>query len=164
MTDAVPSHVQKQNLNEVDDDKDLDYADDAYTSEDADAVSSNGADDYGDTVYLQDKVSLYEKHTTITPPIAKVQLLVTMTMPTAVVSLTLTKKRRTSGSYSPAILLTTARKWSSEELETNDLKYESPCKWHEVSLVMMKRIRTLPESMNGEKPPMVMLRVPLCLS
>ena len=70
-TDIVPSHVRKRTLDEVDDDEGLDYADDTHASEDADAASSNGADDYGDTVYLQDEASLYGKHT-ITPPIAKV--------------------------------------------------------------------------------------------
>ena len=163
-TDVVPSHVRKRTLDEVDDDEGLDYADDAYASEDADAASSNGADDYGDTVYLQDEASLYEKHTTITPPIAKVQLSVTTATPTAVVNLTPTKKRRTSGSYSPAVSPATARKRSSEELEADDLEYESPCERREASLVTTKRIRTSPEPVNGEKPPAVMLRVPPHLS
>ena len=80
-TDVVPSHVRERILDKVDDDEGLDYADDAYASEDADAASSNGVGDYGNTVYLQDEASLCEKHTTITPPIAKVQLSVTTAMP-----------------------------------------------------------------------------------
>ena len=155
-TDVVPSHVRKRTLDEVDDGDDgLEYVEDAYASEDADAVSSNGADDYGDGVHLQDADPLYEKHTTITPPIAKVQLSVTTATPTAAVSLTPTKKRRTSGSYSPARV----RKRSSEELEADDLEYESPCEQREASLVTTKRIRTSPEPVSGEKPPAVMLRV-----
>jgi len=152
-TDVVPSHARKRTLDEVDGDEGLEYADDAYVSEDADAVSSNGADDYGDTVYLQDAASLYGKHTAITPPIAKVQLSVTTATPTAVVNLTPTKKRRISGSYSPA----RGRKQSSEELETDDLEYESPCEQRET---MAKRVKTSPEPVNGEKPPAVILRVP----
>ena len=89
--DVVPSYVRKRTLGEVGDDEDLDYADDAYASEDADAASSNGVGDYGNTVYLQDEASLHRKHTTITPPIAKVQLPVTTATPTAVVGLTPTR-------------------------------------------------------------------------
>jgi len=159
-TDAVPSHVRKRALDEVDGDEGLEYADDAYASEDADAVSSNGAEDYGDAGYLQDAASLHEKHTTITPPIAKVQLSVTTGTPTAAVTLTPTKKRRTSGTYSPARV----RKRSSEELEADDLEYESPCEQREASLVTSKRVRTSPEPVNGEKPPAVILRVPPHLS
>ena len=69
-------------------------SDDASASEDADAVSSNGADDCGDGVYLEDAASLYDKHTTITPPIAKVQLSVTTAMATTIVNLT---RRRSEG-------------------------------------------------------------------
>ena len=154
-TDVVPSHVRKRTLDEVDGDEGLEYADDvdAYATEDADAVSSNGADDYGDAIYPQDTPSLYEKHTTITPPIAKVQLSAT---PTAAVTLTPTKKRRTSGSYSPARV----RKRSSEELEADDLEYESPCEQREASPVKSKRVRTSPEPMIGEKSPAVILKVP----
>jgi len=156
-TDVVPSHVRKRTLDEVDGDEGLEYADDVYASEDADAVSSNGADDYGDAVYLQDAASLYGKHTTITPHIAKVQLSVTTATPTAVASLTPAKKRRTSGSYSPA----RTRKRSSEELEADDLEYENPGEKREVTT---KRARTSPEPVNGEKPPAVILRVPPHLS
>jgi len=66
-------------------------------------VSSNGAEDCGDVNYLQDAASLHETHITITPPITKVQLLVTTGTPIAVVTLTLTKKRRTSGKYPPTV-------------------------------------------------------------
>jgi hypothetical protein len=41
--------------------KDLEYVDDTYASEDVDAVSSNGADDFGDAINLQDTASPYEK-------------------------------------------------------------------------------------------------------
>jgi len=157
-TDVVPSHVRKRTLDEVDDDEGLEYVDDTYVSEDADAISSNGADDCGDAV------SPYEKHTTITPPIAKVQLSATTATPTAVVNLTPTKKRRTSGSYSPAVSPARVRKRSSEELEADDLEYESPCEQREASLVTTKRVRTSPEPVNGEKPPAVILRVPPHLS
>jgi len=163
-TDVVPSHVRKRTLDEVDVDEGLEYADDVSGSEDADAVSSNGADDYGDTVYLQDTASLYDKHTTITPPIAKVQLSVTTATPTTMVNLTPKKKRRTSGSYSPAISPARVRKRSSEELEADDLEYESPCEQREVSLATTKRVRTSPEPVNREKPPAVILRVPPHLS
>jgi len=163
-TDVVPSHVRKRTLDEIDDDEGLEYADDAYASEDADAVSSNEAEDCGDTVYLQDAASLYEKHTTITPPIAKVQLSVTTATPTTVVNLTPTKKRRTSGSYSPAVSPVTARKRSSEELEADDLEYESPREQREANSVSTKRVRTSPEPVNEERPPAVILRVPPHLS
>jgi len=159
-TDAVSSHVRKRALDEIDGDEGLEYADDAYVSEDADAVSSNGGEDYGDAGYLQDASSLHEKHTTITPPIAKVQLSVTTGTPTAAVTLTPTKKRRTSGTYSPARV----RKRSSEELEADDLEYESPCEQREASLVTSKRVRTSPEPVDGEKPPAVILRLPPHLS
>jgi hypothetical protein len=77
-TDVVPLHVRKRTLDEVDDDEGLEYVDDSYASEDADAVSNNGADDCEDAVYLQNTASTpYESHTMITPPIAKVQLSVT---------------------------------------------------------------------------------------
>ena len=138
--------------------------DDASASEDADAVSSNGADGYGDGAYLEDAASLYDKHTTITPPIAKVQLSFTTATPIAMVNLTPTKKRRTSGSYSPAISPARVRKRSSEELEADDLEYEGPCEQREVSLATAKRVRTSPEPVNGEKPPAVILRVPSHLS
>ena len=157
-TDVVPSHMRKRTLDEVDGDE-LEYADDVSASEDADAISSNGADDYGDPAYLQDTASLYDKHTTITPPIAKVQLSVTTATPTAVVNLTPTKKRRTSGSYSPAISPARVRKRPSEELEADDLEYESPCEQREANLVTTKRVRTSPEPVNGDKPPAVILRV-----
>ena len=163
-TDAVPSHVRKRTLDEVDCDEGLEYADDAYASEDADAASSNGGDDYGDAGYLQDEASLQEKHITITPPIAKVQLSVTTTTPTAAVTLAPTKKRRTSGSYSPAISPARVRKRSSEELEADDLEYESSSEQREASLATSKRVRTSPEPVNGEKPPAVILRVPPHLS
>lgn len=163
-TDVVSSHVRKRTLDEVDDDEGLEYAEDGYASEDADADSSNGADDCGDTVYLQEAASLYGKHTTITPPIAKVQLSVTTATPTTVVSLTPTKKRRTSGSYSPAVSHATARKRSSEELEADDLEYENPRDRREASLVSTKRVRTSPEPVNEERPPAVILRVPPHLS
>jgi len=156
-TDVVPSHVRKRALDEVDGDEGLEYADDAYASEDADVVSSNGAEDYGDANYLQDAASLHEKHTTITPPIAKVQLSVTTGTPTAAVTLTPTKKRRTSGTYSPAVSPARVKKRSSEELEADDLEYESPCEQREASLVTSKRLRTSPEPVNGEKPPAVIL-------
>jgi hypothetical protein len=163
-TDVVPSHVRKRTLDEVDDDEDLEYADDTYASEDADAVSSNGGDDCGDAVCLQDTASPYEKHTTITPPIAKVQLSVTTATPTTVVNLTPTKKRRTSGSYSPAVSPARVRKRSSEELEADDLEYEGSCEQREANLVTTKRVRTSPDPVNGEKPPVVVLRVPPHLS
>jgi hypothetical protein len=163
-TDAVPSHVRKRTLDEVDGEDGLEYADDAYASEDADAVSSNGADDYGDAVYLQDAVPLSEKHTTITPPFANVQLSVNTATPTTVANLTPTKKRRTSGSYSPAVSPARVRKRSSEELEADDLEYESPSEQREASVVATKRVRTSPEPVNGEKPPAVILRVPPHLS
>ena len=70
-TDVVPSHMRKRTSDKVDGDE-LEYADNASASEDADAISSNGADDYGNSAYLQDTASLYDKHTTIIPPIAKV--------------------------------------------------------------------------------------------
>jgi len=159
-TDVVPSHVRKRTLDEVDGDQGLEYADDACASEDADVVSSNGAEDYGDAVDLQDAASLHEKHTTITPPIAKVQLSVTTGTPTTAVTLTPTKKRRTSGTYSPAVSPARVRKRSSEELEADDLEYESPCEQRETCLATSKRIRTSPEPVNGEKPPAVILRVP----
>ena len=160
-TDAVPPHVRKRTLDEVDGEESLEYADDAYASEDPDVVSSNGADDYGEAVCLQDAAPLYEKHTTITPPIAKVQLSVTTATPTSAVTLTPTKKRRTSGSYSPAVSPARVRKRSSEELEADDLEYESPCEQREVSLATSKRVRTSPEPVvNGEKTPAVILRVP----
>jgi len=154
-TDVVPSHVRKRTLDEVDGDEGLEYADEAYASEDADVDSSPGADDYGEAVYLQDEASLYEKHTTITPPIAKVQLSVTLTPK---------KKQRTAGTYSPAVSPARARKRSSEELETDDLEYESPCEQHEASLVAAKRVRTSPAPVNGEKPPAVILGVQPSLS
>ena len=157
-TDAVPSHVRKRALDEVDGDEGLEYADDAYGSEDA--ASSNGADDYGDAVYLHDTAPPYEKHTTITPPIANVQLSVPTGAQTTVVNLTPTKKRRTSGTYSPA----RARKRSSEELEADDVEYESPCEQRKASAVTTKRVRTSPEPEDGEKPPAVILKVPPHLS
>ena len=163
-TDVVASHVRKRALDEVDGDEGLEYADDAYASEDADVVSSNGAEDYGDAGYLQDAASIHEKHTTITPPIAKVQLSVTTGTPTAAVTLTPTKKRRTSGTYSPAVSPARVKKRSSEELEADDLEYESPCEQREASLVTSKRVRTSPEPVNEEKPPAVILRVPSHLS
>ena len=163
-TDAVPSHVRKRTLDEVDGDECIEDADDADGSEGADATSSNGADEDGDAVYLQDTASVYGKHTTITPPIAKVQLSVTTATPTSVVNMTPTKKRRTSGSYSPAVSPATARKRSSEELEADDLEYESPSERREASPGTTKRVRTSPEPVNGEKPPAVMLKIPPHLS
>lgn len=160
-TDAAPPHVRKRTLDEVDGDEGLEDVDDAYASEDADATSSNGADDDGDAVYLQDVVP-QEKHTTITPPIANVQLAVTTTL-TTVVNMTPTKKRRTSGSYSPALSPARVRKRSSEELEADDQEYESPTEQREPSTVT-KRVRTSPEPLNGEKPLTVTLKVPPHLS
>ena len=156
-TDVVPSHVRKRTLDEVDGDEGLEYADEAYASEDVDVVSSNGAEDDGDAVYLQD-TPLHEKHTTITPPIAKVQL--STDTPAAAVTLTPKKKRRTSGTYSPAVSPARVKKRSSEELEADDLEYESPCELREASLVTSKRARTSPEPVNGDKPPAVILKVP----
>lgn len=163
-SDVVPSHVRKRTLEEVDGDEGLEYADEAYASEDADAASSNGADDYADAVCSQDTVPLCGKHTTITPPIANVQLSVTTVTPTAVVHMTPTKKRRTSGTYSPAHLPARVRKRSSEELDADDLEYESSCEQREATTVTTKRIRTTPDPANGEKPPAVILRVPSHLS
>jgi len=40
--DVVPSQVRKRTLDEIDDNEGLGYADDAYASEDAGAVNSNG--------------------------------------------------------------------------------------------------------------------------
>ena len=159
-TDVVPSHVRKRTLDEVEGDDGLEYADDAYASEDADAVSDNGGDDYTDGIYLQDGASLHGKHTTITPPIARVQLSITTATPTTVATTTPMKKRRTSGSYSPAVSPARVKKRSSEELEADDLKYESPCEQREASLVTSKRVRMSPEPVNGEKPPAAILEVP----
>jgi hypothetical protein len=156
-SDAVPSHARKRTLDEVDGDEGLEYADEAYASEDADVVSSNGTDDYGDAVCPQDTAPPCGKHTTITPPIANVQLSAATVIPTVVVNLTPAKKRRTSGTYSPAKV----RKRSSEELEADDLEYESSC---EATTVTTKRIRTSPDPTKGEKPPAVILRVPPHLS
>jgi hypothetical protein len=151
-------------LDEVDGGEALEEADDAYGSEDADAASSNGGDDYGDPVYLQDTAPPpYVKHTTITPAIANVQLSVTTATPTAVASTTPTKKRRTSGTYSPAVSPARVKKRSSEELEADDLEYESPCERREV-ITTTKRVRTSPEPVNGEKQPAVVLKVPPHLS
>lgn len=163
-SDALPSHVRKRTLDEVDVDEGLEYADDAYASEDADATSSNGADDYGDAVCPEDAAPPCGKHTTITPPIANVQLSVTTVTSTAVVNLTPTKKRRTSGSYSPAVSPARARKRSSEELEADDLEYESSCEQREATTVTTKKVRTSPDPLNGEKPSVVILRVPPHLS
>ena len=113
---------------------------------------------------LRDTASLYDKHTTITPPIAKVQLSVTTATPTAVVNLTPTKKQRTSGSYSPAISPTRVRTRPSEELEADDLERESPCEQREANLVTTRRVRTSPEPVNGNKPSVAILRVPPRLS
>ena len=156
--------MRKQTLDEVDGDEGLEYADDAYASEDGDAVNRNGADDYGNGPYLQDAASLDGKHTTITPPIAKVQLSVTTATPTATVNPTPAKKRRTSGSYSPVVSPARVRKRSSEELEADDPEYESPCDQREANPVTSKRVRTSPEPVSGEKPPAVILRVLLHFS
>ena len=67
----------------------------------------------------------YEKRTAITPPIAKIQVFVTMAMRTMVVNLTRTKKRRTSGSYSPGVSPARVKKRSSGELKVDDLERES---------------------------------------
>ena len=123
-TDVVPSHVWKWTLDEVDGDEGIEDANDADGSEGADAASSNGADEDGDAVYLQDAASVYGKHN-ITPPIAKVQLSVTTATPASVVNMTPMKKQRTYGSYSPAV---SPAKRSSEELEADDVEYGSPCK------------------------------------
>ena len=163
-SDAVPSHMRKRTLEEIDGDEGLEYADDAYASEDADATSSNGADDYGDAACLHDTAPPCGKHTTITPPIANVQLSVTAITPTAVANLTPTKKRRTSGSYSSAVSPTRVRKRPSEELEADDLEYESSCEQPKTNRATTKRVRTSPDPVNEEKPPAVILRVPPHLS
>lgn len=164
-SDALSSHVRKRTLDEVDGDEGLEYADDAYGSEDVDEASSNGADDYGDAVCPQDAPpSPPRKHITITPPIANVQLSVTNLTPTAVVNMTPAKKRRTSGSYSPIVSPPRVRKRSSEELEADDLEYESSCEQREQTTVTTKRVRTSPVPANEEKPPAVILRVPPHLS
>ena len=52
----MPLHLQKGTLDEVDvndGDEGLEYVKDAYASEDADVISSNGADDYGDGVNIK---------------------------------------------------------------------------------------------------------------
>ena len=62
-----------------------------------------------------------------------------------------------------------AGKRTSEELEADDLEYESPCKRHEASLVTTKRVRTLPEPVNGKGTTTPLLIVdcpsfsPICL-
>ena len=150
-------------MDEVNGDK-LEYADSISTSEDTDVISSNGTDNYRDPAYLRDTALLYNKHTTITPPIAKVQLSVTTATPTAVVNLTPTKKQRTSGLYSPVISPTRVRTWPSEELEADDLEHESPCKQCEVNLVTTKRVRMSLEPVNGNKPLAAIFRVPPHLS
>lgn len=159
-TDAVSSHVRKRTLEEVDGEEALEEADDAYASEDADAGSSNEADDYGDPICPQDAAPSEETHTTITPPFANVQL---SAAPAAVVHMSPTKKRRTSGTYSPAVSPARVRKRSSEELEADDLEYESPCEHREENAAMTKKIRTSPEPVNEEQPA-VTLRVPPHLS
>ena len=163
-SDAVPSHVRKRTLDEVDGDDGLEYADDAYVSEDADAASSNGADDYGDAVCSEDVALLCRKHTTVTPAIADVKLSVTTVKQSAVANPAPKKKRRTSGSYSPAVSPARGKKRSSEELEADDLEYESSCEQRETTAVAKKRIRTSPDPVNEDKPPAVILRVPPHLS
>ena len=163
-TDAAPPHVRKRPLDEIDGGEGLEYADEVCASEDADAASSNGADEYEDAVSPQDATPLYEKHTTVAPPIANVQLSVTTAAPTTVANMTPTKKRRTSGTYSPAVSPARVRKRSSEELEADDLDYEIPGGQREASTVTTKRVRTSPEPVNGEKPPAVIMKVPPHLS
>ena len=106
----------------------------------------------------------YDKHTTITPPIAKIQVFVTTVMRTMVVNLTRTKKRRTPGSFSPAVSPARVRKRSSEELKVDDLEYESLRKQREASLATTKRVRTSPEPMDRGKPRVVIPRIPPHLS
>jgi hypothetical protein len=74
MSDAVPSHARKRTLDEVDGDEGLEYADEAYASEDADVISSNGADNYGDSAFrvkpVQESVRLIVANKTWTPQTA----------------------------------------------------------------------------------------------
>ena len=163
-SDAIPSHMRKRTLDEVDGDDGLEYADDAYASEDVDAVSSNGVEDHGDVVCPENAAPHCGIHTNITPPIANVQLSVTAVTPTTVVNLTPVKKQRTSGSYSPTVSPARVRKRSSEELEADDLECESSCEQREAPTVTTKRVKKSPDHVSGEKPPAVILRVPPHLS
>ena len=78
----TPSYVRKQTLDEVDGDESMEGVDDANGSEGVGAASSKGLDEDGDMLCLRDVASMYGKHTTITPPIAKVWLSVATATPT----------------------------------------------------------------------------------
>jgi len=71
-------------------------------------------------------------------------------MPTTAANLTPTKKRKTSGPYSPAVSPARVRKRSSEELKIDDLEYESLRKQREVILATTKRTGCRPSLWIGE--------------